>query len=84
MKVEGVDAFDSPSNLTVESWLFADPQIVDTEVDIVSHHDDRNSDGWVLRYDKGLVFRLYAGAGDGTKIAANVAEAVDTSLTLGQ
>ena len=84
VKVEGPDAFDSPSNLTVEAWLFPDPQIVNTEVDIVSHHDDSNSDGWVLRYNKGLTFRLYAGSGDGTKIAANVAEAVDTSLTLGQ
>lgn len=84
VKVEGADAFDSPSNLTVEAWLFADPQISNTEVDIVSHHDDASSDGWVLRYNKGLVFRLYAGSGDGTKVAANVAEAVDTSLTLGQ
>lgn len=83
VKVEGVDAFDSPSDLTVEAWLLADPQISNTAADIVSHHDDANSDGWVLRYDKGLVFRLYAGPGDGTKVAANVAEAVDTSLTLG-
>jgi hypothetical protein len=84
VKVDGPDAFDSPSNLTVEAWVYPDPQIVNTEVDIVSHHDDANSDGWVLRYSKGLVFRLYAGPGDGTKVAANVAEVVDTSLTLGQ
>ena len=84
VKVDGVEAFDSPSDLTVEAWLFADPQLSNAQADIVSHHDDHNSDGWVLRYNKGLVFRLYAGAGDWTKMPANVAEAVDTSMTLGQ
>lgn len=79
VNVEPDGELDSPSNLTVEAWLFPDVMIGDGEADIVSHHDAKNSDGYALVVNKGLLtFRIYSGAG-----ADNVAEG-SAPLALGE
>jgi hypothetical protein len=79
VNVDNDPAFDSPSDLTVEAWILPDADIGSTTVDIVSHHDANNSDGWELLLHDGLRFNLYAGTG-----AGNVVTATDPDLTLGQ
>jgi len=84
VNVEPDDAFDSPSDLTVEAWILPDAGLGSTEVHIVSHHDDTNSDGWVMLLDGGLTFRVYSGSGKGSATGGTLDEAKDDSLTLGQ
>lgn len=84
VKVESPDAFDTPSDISVEAWILPDLMIAETEVDIVSHHDDANSDGWVLSLHKGLTFRVYSGSGTGDAASGTVEEARDDSLRLGE
>lgn len=83
VKVEGGDAFDTLSDISVEAWILPDAMISNTEVHIVSHHDDVNSDGWVLSINKGLTFRVYSGSGKGSVSGGTLQEARDDSLTLG-
>jgi hypothetical protein len=83
VKVEGGDSFDTLSDVSVEAWILPDAQITNTEVDIVSHHDDANSDGWVLFLKGGLGFRVYSGSGKGDAASGTLEEAKDSTLTLG-
>jgi hypothetical protein len=78
-------SFDSPSDLTVEAWVFPDVKLGNTLVDVVSHHDLANSDGWALSLrNHGVVFSVYSGSGSGGAAQGTLEEAVGTNLSYGQ
>ncbi len=72
-------SFNELSNMTVEAWIQPDTAIGVTEVDVISHHDEKNSDGWVLFLNGGVTFRIYSGPGAGASV-----EASDADITLGE
>jgi hypothetical protein len=84
VKVENDPSFDSTADLTVEAWILPDKTIDSSEVHVVSHHDPKNSDGWVLLLDRGVTFRIYSGSGEGSTAARTLEEVKDPNLTLGE